>query len=121
MEFMDDNDNYDGYMKLEKYYSPEEQVRASFSEAYKEGYEQGVEKARINAQNCYWTTGTMYWDDAYEYKELDLSSFKKILDQKNIKWKKEFTSGFNDAYAKHWNLMIYKLKTFDFLFLKENQ
>ena len=110
------NDNYDGYMKLEKHYSPKERVKASLSKAYKEGYEQAVEKARINAQNYYWTAETMYLDDESEYRELDLSSFKKILAGKDAEWKKEFVSGLTDAYAKHWNLMIYNLKTFDFHF-----
>ncbi len=110
------SDNYDGsvkYRELEPQYTQAKKLRAEFSEGYKEGYEQAVEKACMDAQEYFWVSGTEH-EKHYRERTPDLPEFDEVYDEDEDEWVlsedaqewvEEFWDGWNDAYTKHFNKM----------------
>jgi hypothetical protein len=114
------SDNYNGsvkYLVLEPQYTQAERRRAESSEAYKEGYEQAVEKACMDANEYWWTIGTIHYKD--KQRSPDLPDFEQFYDEDTDEWElseedeewlEEFWDGWDDAHTKHFNKVITELK-----------
>lgn len=117
------SNNYGGsvrYRELEPQYTQAEMRRAEFSEGYKEGYEQAVEKACMDAQEHCWINYTEKIDrmsyqrhrrertpDLPELDEMyDEDTGEWFLSNEDQEWVEDFWDGWNDAHTKHYNQMI---------------
>jgi hypothetical protein len=120
------SNNYDGfvrYRELEPQYTQAEKRRAEFSEGYKEGYEQAVEKACMDAQEHHWTAETEKIDrTSFERRERtpDFPDFEEIYDEEESEWflsdddrewVEDFWDGWNDAHHKHYVQMSEIMKS----------
>ena len=112
------------YEILEPQYTQAEKRRAKYSEWYREGYEQAVKKACMDAQEHCWTAYAEQVDQMNYGKRTekspDLPDFEEVYNEEDDEWElssedqqsvEDFWDGWNDAHTKHYNKMIEVMKS----------